>query len=278
MNPENKKPFTSVGIIGCGWLGKVLASELHKKHVAVLATSSQPQHVELLNQQGIKALQLSLPAQFEQLSQHAIFRQKSLVIAITPQFKQGRTDYANKVTQLVEAAEQVGVVERIVLLTSTAIYQGLTGMVDEKQTLNLRGDKAQILKLAEQAVLNFTQQANVLRLAGLVGPQRHPGKFLQANKILSNPSAPVNLIHQQDAVGLIQSLLFAEAPQGIFNGVSDTHVTKAEYYHTAAKTLGLEGPRFGAKHLAEESRVVSGRKVQQQLNYSFIYPDLLAWL
>lgn len=287
-NKENKQSETlSVGIIGCGWLGKALAASLSEQGASVLATSSQQCNVELLHEQGINAQQLLLPSNTKQLNQHEIFTQQCLVIAITPQFKKGQADYAIKVAQLVDAAKQRGLVQRIILLSSTAVYQGLEGLVDESTNLNSvepssvgQGsvEKAKILNTAEQTVLNFYQQGSVLRLAGLVGPDRHPGKFLLAKRTLTNSTAPVNLIHQQDAVGLILSLLTSVSPQGVFNGVSGTHVTKALYYQTAAKSLGLELPTFSADKLLDSTRIVSGDKAKQQLDYSFIYPDLLAWL
>jgi nucleoside-diphosphate-sugar epimerase len=213
--------------------------------------------------------------------------QQCLVIAITPQFKQGRTDYGTKVAQLVDTAEQRGIVQRIILLSSTAIYQGSEGVDDENTSLNIDElnptelsslKKVPILNQAEQIVLNFQGQGCVLRLAGLVGPERHPGKFLLAKRTLTNSTAPVNLIHQHDAVGLILCLLASTLPKGIFNGVSDTHVPKAHYYQVAAKSLGLESPTFSVDSPLDSTRIVSGDKAKQQLDYSFIYPDLLAWL
>lgn len=271
-----------VGIIGCGWLGKALAVNLIEQGRSVLATSGQQCNVEHLQEQGITAQQLLLPENSKQLNQHDVFTQQCLIIAITPQFKKGKADYGSKVAQLVEAATQRGVVQQIILLSSTAVYQGLEGGVDESTSLNLVAEnsmeKTKVLQSAEQAVLNFHRKSNVLRLAGLVGPERHPGKFLLAKRTLKNSTAPVNLIHQQDAVGLILSLLSPSSPQGIFNGVSDTHVTKSHYYQTAAKSLGLELPTFGDDEALEPNRVVNGDKAKQQLDYVFAYPDLLAWL
>lgn len=278
---KHTKAF-SVGIIGCGWLGKALAASLVAQGASVLATSSQQCNVEQLNAQGIETQQLLLPLNIKQLSQHDIFTQQCLVIAITPKFKQGQNDYAIKIAQVVDAAKLQGIVQRIILLSSTAVYQGLAGLVDENTKLKLAEsnspEKAQILNTAEQAVLNFNRQGSVLRLAGLVGPERHPGKFLLAKRTLKNASAPVNLIHQKDAVGLISSLLMSSSPQGVFNGVSDTHVTKALYYQAAAKSLGLELPTFSLDSLLNSTRIVSGDKAKKELDYSFIYPDLLAWL
>jgi nucleoside-diphosphate-sugar epimerase len=281
------KSDLSVGIIGCGWLGKVLAANLLEKNISVLATSSQLVNVEQLIQQGINAQQLMLPADNKtQLAKHDVFSQQSLVIAITPKFKQGRIDYADKITQLVKAAQQRGLVQRIILLSSTAIYNGLEGTVGEESSLNMAAEKVQTLNAAEQVVLRFSRQGaeqgvkqgKVIRLAGLVGPDRHPGKFILANKTLSNSTAPVNLIHQQDAVGLIESLLQVNSPRGIFNGVSDTHVSKKEYYQCAAESLKLNPPAFAQKNINETTRVVSGEKAKKALNYPFAYSDLLAWL
>jgi nucleoside-diphosphate-sugar epimerase len=282
-----EKPL-SVGIIGCGWLGKALAVSLQAKKMSVLATSGRAENVVTLNQQAIIAQQLTLPADNTMLAQHDIFAQQSLVIAITPQVRQGRTDYAEKITQLVSAAQQRGVVERIILLSSTAVYDGLSGIVDENNELNLSTDKVKILHAAEQAVMNFSKEGIVIRLAGLVGPNRHPGKFIQAKKTLSDSSAPVNLIHQQDAVGLIESLLCVEwskislvsgnNAQTVFNGVSDTHVSKGQYYQAAAKALKLDAPVIKKALANESTRVVSGEKSKRLLSYKFVYPDLLTWL
>lgn len=299
---EKNLSVGSVGIIGCGWLGKALATSLLEKGVPVLATSSKLDNVERLNQQLIIAQQLMLPTDNTKLAQHDVFTKQNLVIAITPQFKQGRTDYADKIAQLVNAAQQRGLVQHIILLSSTAVYHGLTGNVDEESSLNMATEKVQILNAAEQTVLHFpeqrakqgSKQGTVIRLAGLVGPERHPGKFLLANKILSNSATPVNLIHQQDAVGLIESLLQVKSlqgysqqylhgsSQGIFNGVSDTHVSKKEYYQVAAKALNLTSPLFTPENapqsINETTRVVSGEKAKKDLNYKFVYPNLLAWL
>lgn len=290
--------ISSVGIIGCGWLGSALAYQLKKQGVAVLATRSNSDNTEQLKRQGIEAEVLSLPAEQALLNTHPIFKQQCLVIAITPQFRQGRVDYGDKIQQLVESAKEGNCVEQIVLLSSSAIYNGLSGQVEEDSTLDLSADKVSVLNQAEQAVLNFNsycsnesrlnalnddvgnKKAYVLRLSGLVGPKRHPGKFLLNGRLLKSPQAIVNLIHQQDAVGLIQALLQSAICGGIFNGVSSTQVTKKQYYQAAASALQLPSPTFEESELSAESdpKVVSSEKTQAELAYAFVYDDLLTWL
>ena len=278
----------SVGIIGCGWLGSALAQQLIKEGVAVLATRSNSDNAAQLQSEGVEAKVLSLPAEQGRLNSHVIFNQQCLVIAITPQFRQGRLDYAEKVQQLVVGAKASSSVEKIILLSSSAIYNGLSGQVDESMALDLSADKVSLLNQAEQAVLNFNESNDdlvnrngyVLRLSGLVGPSRHPGKFLLNGRMLKSPQAIVNLIHQQDAVGLILTLIATDLVGGIFNGVSPTQVTKKQYYQAAATALKLPAPAFeeDAMLSGDKPKIVSGTKTQAALNYRFVYADLLKWL
>ncbi len=275
--------FDSAGIIGCGWLGTPLAKQLISSGTSIIATSSQTANVDNLNKQGITAQQLLLPGDDASLSNHNVFAQQVLIIAITPGFKQKRTDYNDKVEQLVNAARLANKVQRIILISSTAVYNGLQGTVNESSELNFGAEKVEILHQAEQTVLNFNKSSCVLRLAGLLGPSRHPGSFLinkthSVNNVLTNGKAKINLIHQQDAIGLILALLSNQSISGVFNGVSETHVTKEFYYKTAAKKIGIAPPNFEGCNNEVLTRVVCGSKADEQLCYQFVYPDVLDWL
>ncbi|MCP4985958.1 MAG: NAD(P)-binding domain-containing protein [Colwellia sp.] len=291
------KVITSVGIIGCGWLGNALASQLKEQGIKVLATRSNDKNVEQLLSQGIDASVLLLPSEQDQLNSHSIFNSQCIIIAITPQFKQGRADYGDKIEQLIIAAKASSFVEQIILLSSTAVYNGLSGNITETSALDFSADKVTVLNQAEKAVLSFSdtpseqvqnlankKSSYVLRLAGLVGPNRHPGKFLLNGRMLKSPEAKVNLIHQQDVIGLTLSILSKSIECGIFNGVSSTHVSKKEYYQAAAHALSLDPPCFEEVSAAQtdkenrEARIIMGDKAETMLGYQFYYADLLNWL
>ncbi len=273
----------SVGIVGCGWLGTALAKQLIAKGTNVVATTGQVDNVKSLVAQGISASSLLLPAEVQDIQHKEVFQQQVLIVAITPKFKQQKTDYPLKVKLLVQAARQANKVQRIILISSTAIYNGLEGHVTETRALNFSAKKVEILHKAEQEVLDYGPPCCVLRLAGLVGPKRHPGNFLtqkrhSRQRLLTNAQASVNLIHQEDAVGLILALLKYNQITGVFNGVSQTKACKKEYYHAAAQRLGVTPPKFAISHEDSNTRVVCGAKACQQLSYQFVYPDLLSWL
>ncbi|MEW6981030.1 NAD(P)H-binding protein [Colwelliaceae bacterium 6471] len=266
-----------VGIVGCGWLGLSLAKSLLSKQYDVVATKQSDEHLTSLAEIGISAVQLSLPNSHDALMENPVFKQPIIVICIPPKFKQGKRDYAKHIDAIVQTAEK-SAAQRIILVSTTGIYNGLTGKVDENSSLNMAADKVADLNAAEQSVLSFSREKSILRLSGLVGPKRHPGRFFKAGRALSNPNAKLNLIHQCDAVGLLESLIQANAPMGVYNGVSQTLGTKASFYQLAAQALGQTPPSFSVDADEMENREVNGDKARQALGYQFIYDDLNVWL
>ena len=60
----------------------------------------------------------------------------------------------------------------------------------------------------------------------------------------------------------------------IFNGVSDTHISKANYYLAAAKALGLKPPMMYEGDSPIRVRIVCGNKAKHLLAYKFGLPRL----
>lgn len=276
----------SVSIIGCGWLGQALAQTLQAENIKVLASYQSQSTLDKLKRLNIPATKLTLPLTVndsenefaESQVSKALFENDVLVIAIPPQLKKGRIDYPLKIRQLVELAE-LGQTRQIILLNSTAIYNGLVGEVVEDTSLDFSAEKVELLEAAEQAARAFSKQVNILRLAGLVGPNRHPGKFLQSERLFKNASAQVNLVHQADVVNIIMQLVNAsnESAGGIFNVVSATNSSRKHYYQTAAKAKGLPEPKFEHEECCHEGKKIVGDKLRQALNYQYQYDDLLLW-
>lgn len=273
----------SVSIVGCGWLGQALAKSLMAEGTFVLASYQSQSTLDKLSELNISATPLILPCAVDDKDEfigvdQALFEQDVLVIAIPPQLKKGKVDYPLKIQQLVTLAER-GKTQHIILLNSTAIYNGIEGEVDENQALNLDAEKVTTLVEAEQAVQAFTKQVHILRLAGLVGPKRHPGKFLQSGRVFTDASAQVNLVHQTDVVNIIKLLIKDSSPQSsdIYNVVSGTQVDRKSYYQAAAKGLGLMIPEFEQEPFLKLGKKVMGDKLRKNLGYSYVYDDLVKW-
>lgn len=267
----------SVAIIGCGWLGHALAKRLlNEKYRVIVTTQSEEKKLKLANE-DIDAELLSLPISEPKSLALNAFNCTTLIIAITPQIRQGRRDYPEKVAQLREMAE-LGKVKRIILLSTTAIYNGLSGLVDEQAILDLSTEKVAIVNDAENAAREFSCETVILRLAGLVGPDRHPGRFLQGKKVLSEPQAYINLIHQDDVVGVLMTIIAEQNVSGTFNAVSATETCKEHYYQAAASALNLPIPEFSFESSKGVGKRIGGAKLRDHFNYQFIHDDLIAWL
>lgn len=269
----------SVGIVGCGWLGKVLTNKLIENNHHVVVSTQSESNIEKLMLLGaeVECFSAENPSVTANDKLPKLFQQNCLIIAIPPMIRQGRKDYSEKIKRIVELAE-VGQVKQIILISSTAVYNGLVGDVNETAVLALSEEKVSIIHQAEKEALSFTGDTVILRLAGLVGPERHPGKFLKAGRPLVDPKAVTNLIHQTDAVGLLLGLINYPQHTAIYNGCSGKHSNKKTYYQKAAATLGLAEPQFKAENSSNISKTIVGKKVTELLHYKFVYDDLLLWL
>ncbi|MFT5635571.1 MAG: nucleoside-diphosphate-sugar epimerase [Cognaticolwellia sp.] len=280
----------SVSIIGCGWLGQALAQRLLASNINIIASYQSPETLGKLSELDIPATQLILPLVDDVMASNCLekiagvdlrlFQQDVLIIAIPPQLKKGRLDYQLKIQQLVHLAE-LGSTQHIILLNSTAIYNGLVGRVDEASQLALKAEKVTSLLAAEQAVKTFTKRVHILRLAGLVGPNRHPGKFLQAKRVFENASAAVNLVHQTDVVNIIEKLInfdSVDSKKSIYNVVSNTDSDRRGYYQAAAQVLSLPVPKFAEEQQQNSGKKIMGETLRRELAYAYRHDDLLSWL
>lgn len=126
-----------------------------------------------------------------------------------------------------------------------------------------------------EACFQQDPQASILRLAGLVGPQRHPGRFGQLGRPLKNPHAPVNLIHLDDAVGLIDAVVMQGAWGRLLHGCAPSHPNKQDFYTAMAAQLALPAPSFN-DDASGSHKMIDGHWTCQLLGYSLQHPDVFA--
>jgi nucleoside-diphosphate-sugar epimerase len=273
-----KSEANHIGIIGCGWLGKALVKALIQEKYQVVATTQHKENFTEINELGAKAELLSLPMNKLINSVSSVFRCQTLVICIPPGIRKGKKDYPDNIAAIIKQAESCHV-KKVILISSTAVYEGISGDITESAKLNNNIEKVKLLTQAEQHVLDFSNQGVVIRAAGLVGPDRHPGIFFNNKKVLTSPNATVNLVHQADMVGQILLMIKSDTIKGVFNAVSETHVTKKFYYTAAAKAFAVDSPCFDTQSQEEElGRKVLSDKLRSALSYQYQYDDLVAWL
>ena len=257
-----------LGLLGCGWLGQALLPALHEAY-AFQIWVSRSSSAEALQAQGYAAqawdLNHALPPNLPPLASPG-----ALLISVPP----GKLEpYA---PALIRALEQLPLMPdtRLIFCSSTGVYGDSPGPWDEQSPLRPNRPGTRAIVEFEQYLQNQNRPWLILRLAGLIGPGRHPGRFLAARHNLPDGDNPVNLISQADAVGLIKRLIHSPLQNQIFNLVDEAHPPRRLFYPAQATALGLEAPSF-LPHSGQSALWVKGEKIRHYFpDYAFQGLDL----
>lgn len=267
MNTAN-----SVSIVGCGWLGFPLAKYLLSCGFAVKGSTTSQQKISQFQEAGIESYLFTVTEQSQLDAELSAFLQASTwIIALPP----GRTPdkqlaYRNLFSLLAQAIPSSGV-QHIILISSTSVYGDHNQLVDEQTLPQPTEESGKLLLEMEAQLAAWSIPYSILRAGGLIGPNRHPGRFFAGKKAIPDGLAPVNLVHLDDVIRVIQ-LVIEQKSEGILNVVAPIHPSREEFYTLASSQLGMEKPQFlSEKHSWKQVEANS----LKALDYSFIYPDLL---
>lgn len=258
-----------ITLVGLGWLGQPLYHQLTVQGYSVAGTVTTEEKCQRLRQSGVNALLWQASGQAAPWP--AELKAKTLILAIAP----GRQDdYPVKIAALCQQAAAAGV-QQLLYLSSTSVFAH-QGEKDEASTPDGHEPRALRMQAAEQVVACCDiPRKTVLRLGGLVGPGRYPGCFL-AGKPVEHGQQGVNLLHLDDALGIISTIVQQQAWGAIFHGVAPDHPSRQSFYTQACQLAGLPLPRFSTSDRSDKR--VHGQLVCQQLGYRYRILDWLAWL
>lgn len=266
-------------IVGCGWLGQQIAPALDKAGLHVFGSRRTAASAALLPQpiHGI-TLPLTEPVLTDELL--ALFRDAWVLCSIPPGGRVSgvASNYLEVLTILQQICQQAEIKGGI-HISSTGVYQGLSGVVDETATLDTKNARVALLAAGEQLLQEDGWLT--LRLAGLMGPGRHPGRFVQG-KILSGALHPVNMVHSNDvAQAIIKLFTTWPAARQCYNLCSPKRVLKRNFYQTAAMALGLapETIAFADTELGlEPARQVDSQAITRDTSFTYQFYDASAAL
>lgn len=273
--PLSSEP-NSVAIIGCGWLGTSLATTLIARGFRVVATRSTPENVAELHALGIDAIQLALGPSLECSSLESLMEIATAVILLPPGTRRGCGSLLpEKISNLIPALIELGI-NHVIFTSSTSVYPSDDREIDETETRPPDTDTGRILLEAEKRIMeNSGIHGTIIRFAGLCGPGREPGRLLAGRNDLPGGDNPVNLIHQQDAIELLVTVISHRPSGRIFNGCAPCHPAKSDLYPNAAESMGLTPPLFS--QASARFKKVRGDKICQELGFVYRYPDPSTW-
>ncbi|WP_166921298.1 NAD(P)H-binding protein [Flavobacterium poyangense] len=266
--------MTQISILGCGWLGLPLAKRLIAKGTRINGSTTTESKLSILENAGINAFLVSIES--DDISEIIIpFLDKSdvLIIDIPPKLRAENQDseqqiFVEKIKNLISFIEK-SAVKKILFVSSTSVYGNENSTITEETNPNPDTESGKQLLLAEALLQNNPNfETTILRFGGLLGEDRQPVNFLAGKENIANPDAPVNLIHQQDCIGVIEEILNRSKWNEVFNAVAPFHPTREDYYTKKAINLNLALPRFSSEQ-SDIRKIISSEKVETVLNYTF---------
>ncbi|HCF03612.1 SDR family oxidoreductase [Flavobacterium sp.] len=267
--------MTQISILGCGWLGLPLAKSLLQNGFSIKGSTTSLEKISLLESEGITPFLVRLEEQ--QISASVadfLADSQILIINIPPKLRGGSTEnFVAKITTLLPFIEN-STVEKVLFVSSTSVYGEDNEFVSEVTVLNPDTEGGRQLAIVENVLQkNSRFQTTILRFGGLISDERNPVRFLSGRETIENPDAPINLIHQDDCIGIIEKIIALNSWDETYNAVAPFHPTRQEYYTQKATELNLALPKFAALNTIV-GKTILNNKLIEVLEYSFIKPTL----
>ena len=264
-----------ISILGCGWLGIPLAEALIKNGFSVSGSTTSIEKISFLNNLGVEPFLLSIEGNTIKGDVLSFLKESSvLIINIPPKLRGNLADnFVEKIAVLIPFIEKSNV-EKVLFVSSTSVYGDSNKTVFETTIPFSDGENGKQLLASEKLLQeNKNFKTTVIRFGGLIGKERHPVTFLAGRNNLENPNAPINLIHQDDCIGIILKILKSNFWNETLNAVAPFHPTREEYYTKKAKKFNLEPPIF-THSKPSIGKTIASDLLENVLKYHFIKESL----
>jgi nucleoside-diphosphate-sugar epimerase len=273
--------MAQISILGCGWLGLPLAKRLIKKGNSVNGSTTSENKLSILENAGIHPFLVALEtASVSEAITAFLSKSDILIIDIPPKLRGNNATildstkkvFVEKIKTLIPFIEK-SLVKKVLFVSSTSVYGDENGNITEETIPNPETESGEQLLLSE-ALLQKNQnfETTIIRFGGLIGEDRHPVTSLSGKENLANADAPVNLIHQNDCIGIIGAIINQSKWNEVFNAVAPFHPTREKYYTQKAKERNLVLPKFNSER-SNITKIVSSNKIENILNYKFGLED-----
>ena len=231
-----------ISILGCGWLGLPLAKKLIENGYEIKGSTTSESKLVTLKSNKIEPflIELSETKIIGTISEF-LYNSEILIIDIPPGLRKTNETsvgkvFVNKIKTLLPYVENSNI-EKVIFVSSTSVYGDSTSIstVTEESILHPDTESGKQLVEVENLFRNNTNfETTIIRFGGLIGEDRNAIKMLSGKTNIANPEAPINLIHQEDCIGIICEIIchteLVEVWNEIFNAVAPNHPTRKDYY------------------------------------------------
>lgn len=261
-----------ISVIGCGWLGLPLATFLINEGFIVKGSTTSNKKLGLLKSLKIEPfiVNLGLHGITENYSEF-LAHSETVIINIPPGLRKNPSkNHVSEIKQLVSEIEKQNI-KNVLYISSTSVFKDETHFPQIKDLTapNSNSNSAlQLIEIEQMLFGNSNFNTTILRFGGLFDSKRHPAKYLSGRTNISNPDAPINLIHKEDCIQIIAKIVKNNLWNMVINATYPSHPDKRSFYSNYCKIHGLPIPKFNSTEKSN-GKIIDSTKVVQLLNYTF---------
>ncbi len=271
-------------IVGCGYTGTTLGTELARDGHEVFGLRRNPGASDGLTAAGITLLVADitrletlkdLPASYDWVVDCA-----SSSGGGAEEYRAVYLEGARNLVNWLGASPP----RKFVYTSSTGVYGQTDGsVVNEASPTEPEAPTAKVLVAAENVLFEAARDQDfpvvVLRLAGIYGPGRGHWlqQFLKGQALMEGSGGRiVNMIHREDVAGAIIAALQNGRPGEVYNVVDNEPVSQLDLFRWLSARLNQplpsSGPQEAARRRGLTNKKVSNQKLRTELGYQLKFP------
>jgi nucleoside-diphosphate-sugar epimerase len=272
-------------IIGCGYLGRRIATlwlaEGHRVH----ATTRRPAEADAFRSQALD------PVVCDVLDAESLKRlppANTVVYAVGFDRSAGATMRSVYVDGLARVLDILPPPGRFLYVSSSSVYgQTDGGWVDENSPTDPQEESGKIVLDAERVLHERLPSAIILRFSGIYGPGRllRRATIEKGEPIVGDADKWLNLIHVEDGARVVLAAEWHATPGRVYNVCDDQPVPRREYYTELARVLGAQAPRFVPPPTDQPTpphekanRRIRNVRMKEELRFELRYPGYVQGL
>jgi nucleoside-diphosphate-sugar epimerase len=178
---------------------------------------------------------------------------------------------------LIDYASNSGL-SRLIFVSTTAVFGECKGEINNRtETAPLSESGKAHQHIEDYIKTHYWQKSAIVRPSGLVGEQRHPAISLSQKTGIKLGKNPINLIHREDVIRVIEAIVDTNTFAHAFNLASLDHPCRKDYYTWCCGHMGIQRPSFEEDSRCDseiDGKIVNMQSELIQLGLTLTYPSV----
>jgi len=189
----------------------------------------------------------------------------------------------NEYIRILESFLNLSQNSHIILISSTSVFGENQGFISNDTQPIPSDERGNFCLQAEVLALNAkVKSLTIIRPAGLLDEERHPGKSLSGKQNLARGNSPINLIHTEDVARFILHLFQLDQRKDppknrLINLASSRHDSRKDFYEKYCLDHQLIPPCFNSEErelLEKKNKIIDDSHLLLNYNFLLKYPNL----